>query len=234
MRVLVTRPQPDAARTAQALTRRGHEPLVEPLLSVERIEPHAWPAGPFAALAITSANAARVAATVDMPAALHALPLYAVGGHSAEAARAAGFRDVVAADCDARGLAALLTQSLPRGARVLHFAGEDIARDLGGLLRPSGIHVERCVIYRMRPAEQLGAAAAAMQRGALDAALHFSPRSAATFVALAERAGVAAAMRSIRHFCLSPAVAAPLEAAGARSVVARRPEEAALLALLES
>ena len=37
MRLLVTRPEPDAARTAEALRARGHEVLVAPLLRVETI-----------------------------------------------------------------------------------------------------------------------------------------------------------------------------------------------------
>jgi uroporphyrinogen-III synthase len=86
----------------------------------------------------------------------------------------------------------------------------------------------------MRAAEMLGAAADAIRSGAVEAALHFSPRSAATFVALAEKANITDAMRGIRHLCLSPAVAAPLKGAGARTEVAQRPEEEALIALLES
>jgi uroporphyrinogen-III synthase len=234
MRVLVTRPLPDATRTSAALRKLGHQVVVEPLLSVESIVINDWPSGPFAALAITSANAARVAAASDMPATIRGLPLYAVGRHSAEAAGAAGFRHVVAAAGDAEALAMLLAQSLKYGDRVLHLAGEEIARDLGELLRQAAIRVERLALYRMRAAERLGAAADAIRSGDVDAALHFSPSSAATFVALAKKAGITDGMRGIRHLCLSPAVAAPLQGAGARTEVARRPEEEALIALLES
>jgi len=68
----------------------------------------------------------------------------------------------------------------------------------------------------------------------LDAVLHYSPRSAANFVALAEKAGQAAALRRLHHYCLSVAVAAPLEAAGATTEVAATPDEMALLALLDA
>ncbi len=67
----------------------------------------------------------------------------------------------------------------------------------------------------------------------LDAVLHFSPRSAEMFVALARKARLESALRSIRHLCLSAAVAAVLSEAGARAEIAPRPEEAALLALLD-
>jgi uroporphyrinogen-III synthase len=128
----------------------------------------------------------------------------------------------------------LLAQSLKHGDSVLHLAGENIARNLGELLHPVGVQVERVALYRVRAAKALGAAGEGLRSGAIDAVLHFSPRSAATFVALAEQAGAADAVRGIRHLCLSAAVTVPLDAAGARTEVASRPEEEALIALLES
>ena len=35
MRLLVTRPEPDASREAETLTARGHEPVLAPLLAIE-------------------------------------------------------------------------------------------------------------------------------------------------------------------------------------------------------
>ena len=48
MHVLVTRPEGDAARTAQALRARGHTVLVAPLMRMETIEGAFG--GPFAAV----------------------------------------------------------------------------------------------------------------------------------------------------------------------------------------
>ncbi len=44
MRVVVTRPQADGARTAAALEARGHEVLLAPLMQVERDAGRSCPA----------------------------------------------------------------------------------------------------------------------------------------------------------------------------------------------
>jgi uroporphyrinogen-III synthase len=234
MRVLITRPEPDASRTAAYLKRLGHEAVVDPLLALELLPPKQLPAGTFAAIAATSANALRVAAVKVELTQLRALPLYAVGGRSAEAAREAGFRNVYNADGDAAALAELIARTLPPGSSVLHLAGEERAQDLGTLLAQANISVEVFTLYRMRAAEGFGPAGVALGSGRLDAVMHFSPRSAATFTAITERRGFVAAVRRLRHLCISHATAAPLIAMGLKVEIASRPNEDALMALLES
>ena len=62
VRLLLTRPEPDAARTAAALRARGHEPIVAPLLAIEIVSDADLGAGPWAAILVTSANAVRAIA----------------------------------------------------------------------------------------------------------------------------------------------------------------------------
>jgi len=231
MRVLVTRPEPDASRTAALLESRGHRAVVDPALFVDLI-PAERPSGNFAAVAVTSATAVRAAQTnVDLDP-LRALPLYAVGRRTAEAAREAGFRQVHDAAGDAAALARLLSASLAPGSRALHLAGEDRARDLGPLVASAKIEVEVLVLYRMIRAERLNAVAPALSAGDVDAALHYSVRSAEAFAMLAEQAGLSGAVKNLRHICLSQAVAAPLAARNWRVEVAPEPDEAMLLDLL--
>src|SRR5262245_62851046 len=87
MRVVVTRPQADAERTAAALRARGHDVLVTPLMRVEPIAVDLD--GQWTALAITSANAPNAIARNPAHDTLVKLPLLAVGRRSAEAARQA-------------------------------------------------------------------------------------------------------------------------------------------------
>jgi uroporphyrinogen-III synthase len=71
--------------------------------------------------------------------------------------------------------------------------------------------------------------------GGVDAALHYSERSAALAVGQAEKAGLAAAFRRVPHVCLSRQVAAPLAGFGVRRAFwPGRPEEEALFDALES
>jgi uroporphyrinogen-III synthase len=107
VRLLLTRPEPDGARTAAALRARGHDVALAPLL---RMEPIACdiPDKAYGAVVMTSANAARAVATHPRRDALMALPAFTVGGRSAQAARDAGFGDVRSADGDKADLGALL------------------------------------------------------------------------------------------------------------------------------
>ena len=55
MRLLVTRPEPDAARTAALLRARGHEVVLAPLLRIELLD-FELPDEPWSAVVMTSAR----------------------------------------------------------------------------------------------------------------------------------------------------------------------------------
>src|SRR5262245_47209617 len=97
MRLLVTRPQPDAERTAAVLRDKGHDAVVAPVLRIEPVAARIGD-GPFAAVIMTSANAAQAIAGHAHLADLTALPVFAVGARTAEAARQAGFATVASAE----------------------------------------------------------------------------------------------------------------------------------------
>jgi uroporphyrinogen-III synthase len=234
MRLVITRPEADGARTADALRARGHEVLLAPLMQVAPVA--ADLAGTWGALLITSANAPAAIAHDPARAALARCPLYAVGRRSAEAARAAGFTDVVTAGGDVRDLVRLIVaRRADARAPLLYLAGEDRAADLIGELTARGIAAEMRVVYRAVTAPYPPALIAAIKDGAGDGVLHFSTRSADNFVAGARAAGLFEPAMALRHYCLAAAVAEPLAAAGAQAIiVAPRPDEAALIALLPS
>ena len=96
--------------------------------------------------------------------------------------------------------------------------------------------VRTVVVYRTVAAAAFPpAVATALAAGALAGVLHFSRRSAEAYLRCAEVAGIRAAALAPAHYCLSREVAAPLTAAGATNIlVARRPDEAALLDLVLS
>jgi uroporphyrinogen-III synthase len=75
----------------------------------------------------------------------------------------------------------------------------------------------------------------ALAGGDLDAVLHYSRRSAETALTLVTAAGLHADFAVLRHLCLSDDVAEGLSAlSGATVKVADRPDEDALLALLDT
>ncbi len=230
MRVVVTRPQADAERTAAALRARGYDVLVTPLMRVEPIAVDLD--GQWSALAITSANALNAIAGNPARDTLVRLPLLAVGRRSAEAAGKAGFTDVTSAGGDVRELVRLIEASRRKGeGPVLYLAGEDRASDLVAELLERGMAVEMRVVYRAVTTPLPESLIDALKAGQVNAVLHFSRRSAENYVAGAKSAGVAGPALAVRHLCLSAQVAEPL--AGARHImIAARPDEAALIELL--
>ena len=235
MRLLVTRPDAEAERTAAILRARGHTVVVAPLLRIEFITDAQLSAGPWAAVLVTSANAAGAIAAHENFAALRALPVFAVGERSAAAMRDVGFTDVLSADGDVNDLAQLVAARIKSRLPLLYLAGADRTGDLAGDLAAHGLAVDARVIYRAVARSLPSNAIAAMAEG-VDGVLHYSRRSAETYVNAARSAGLAAPVvtRPV-HFCLSAQVAEPLALAGALDIrIAPEPNEAALIRLIPS
>jgi uroporphyrinogen-III synthase len=236
VRLLVTRPEPEGGRTAVLLRARGHEVWLAPLLRIEPVADPVFGPGPWAGVVFTSANAVRAAASHRRSSELAGLPAYAVGARTRQAAVEAGFAGTVSAEGDVDDLARLIAaEAGGAGLPLLYFAGNDRAGDLAAALGKALLSVETVVAYRAVIADDFDAGVrAALAGGLIDGVLHYSARTAGAFVAAAAAAGIADSAMKIRHFCLSPQVAAPLVAAGAATVdIALAPNEAALLTLID-
>lgn len=229
MRVLVTRPEPDAERTAAKLRARGCVVMLAPLLRLEIREGADFGDAQWDAVVMTSTNAVRAIAYHPRRGKLLSRPVFAVGRRTAEAARAAGFGDVRSADGDKQDLVRLLA-ARKRGD-LLYLAGEDRAGDLASDLAAHGLNVHTVVVYRAvaAPAFPPGVAAA-LTAGEIDGVLHFSRRSAEVYIDCATTAGILVSALRPLQYCLSRTVAEFSLAAGASQIkVAPRPEEAALV-----
>ena len=96
MRLLVTRPEPDATRQAEILAAHGHEPVVAPLLLIEPATDVILDLGGAQALIVTSRNALRALSSHPDLALSLRLPFFAVGEATAKAATDLGFAKVTA------------------------------------------------------------------------------------------------------------------------------------------
>lgn len=205
MRVLIVRPAPGNAVTADAVAALGLEPVVVPLFEVVAL---AWempdPAG-FDAVVMTSANAARHGG-VALAHFTH-LPVFAVGAATAAAALVAGFADVRAGAGDAADLGPQLS------GRVLHLTGTDH--------RPLSTTADVTVVavYDSRPLAPCAPLSA-------DIALVHSPRAG---VRLGELTPDRATTRII---AISPAAAQACGTGWAMVHIADLPREHAMLACL--
>jgi uroporphyrinogen-III synthase len=230
VRLLVTRPEADGARTAALLRARGHDVVLAPLLRIELID-FELPDKAWSAVVMTSANAARAVADHPRRDMLSALDAFVVGRHTAEAARAAGFRTVHSADGDKDDLADFLRARFgEQSAPLLYLAGEERAGDLA----VGGMPIATVVAYRAVMAQRFApAVAAALGQGALDGVLHFSARTAQAYLDCAAHERLLERALAPVHFCLSQQVAQPLSAAGAAAIrIAPKPDEAAMVELV--
>jgi uroporphyrinogen-III synthase len=239
MAILVTRPQPDNNVTAAALRASGYTVLAAPMLRFERVMLSLDAGAHPQAVIVTSANALRALAEQPALPDLLRLPLFAVGDRTAQAARDAGFAQVVSAQGDAGALRDLVMKrakksGLTDGATLLYLAGADLARDLAGELGGHGFHVVTQTTYRMAPVVGLpDDVVAAFAAGTVDAVLHYSRRSARAFFQAAGHDGVEISALALPHCCLSEAIAAVAHDAGATQVIAAAvPDEASLFAAL--
>jgi uroporphyrinogen-III synthase len=254
MAVLVTRPYPDDEVTAAALRAKGFEVLRAPMLRFEPVAFRLDEEARYGAIIVTSANALRgvephfaggqFTGSQFTGGEWLKLPLFAVGEHTASAARRAGFDNVIAAHGDATSLRDCVLANLTttrvkakepkKASRLLYLAGADLARDLAGELGEYGLTVVTQTTYRMLPVSRLPhEVCAAFAANGVEAVLHYSRRSARAFLEAVRAAGVEISALAIPQCCISAAVASVVRDAGAPQVtVAASPDEKALFEAL--
>ncbi|MFL6825941.1 MAG: uroporphyrinogen-III synthase [Bradyrhizobium sp.] len=240
MPVLVTRPHPDDEATASGLRARGYEVLQAPILRFEPIAFNDDDNGHYGAVIVTSANAVRGLMPQQENSSLFKLPLFAVGEHTASAARAAGFQNVISANGNAGSLrdlvlASVKAKELKKADPLLYLAGADLARDLGGELGERGFTVVTHTSYRMAPVPVLPRDTCdAFAANRIEAVLHYSRRSARAFLQASRNAGVEISALAVPQCCISDGVASVVRDAGATQVmVAASPDENALFGALD-
>ena len=236
MRLIVTRPEPDGSRTAQALAALGHEPILSPMLDIVAEPGAELPDRRFQAVLVTSSNAVRALASHRQRSAILALPFLAVGDRTALEAKRGGFQAARSAGGALDDLVALAAAELdPRAGPLLYAAGDVRSDDLGGRLAALGFEVDAAVVYHAHMRTRLADAASdALRRNKADGVLLYSRRSASAFALALKTDGLAPLGKGVACFCLSPAIAEPVAAVSTGPVlIADRPDQIRLFALLE-
>jgi uroporphyrinogen-III synthase len=231
LRALVTRPRHEAATLAALLAERDIDAVIEPMIDIVNRTASLPDLGNVRAILCTSANGVRALARVSSE---RGAPVFAVGDATARAALAAGFDRVESAGGDVEDLARLVTTRLrPAEGRLLHVAGSEVAGDLAGRLAVAGFAVDRAALYEARAATTLTPETAELiDRGEIDLALFFSPRSATIFARLAAR--VAAGLSAVTAISISTAADAALGDLPFRErLIAAAPTQVALLARID-
>lgn len=230
-RVWITRTEPGASKTAQAVAALGYEPVIAPVLAVRRLKPVFDPHS-FDALILTSRNA------LDAFCALCSrrdLPVWCVGAATADAARQHGFERVISGDDDARALAERIVRDAAPGLRLFHPTAQEPAFAMADALRAKGLTVSEAAVYATVPLTP-----ALPQPPRLSHALIHSPRAAAPVVETLVQNADAPALVFI---AISPAAAEALQCALAAAPQTRKlareirisafPDEASMLQRLD-
>ncbi len=177
---LITRTQPGADLTAQMVRTLGFEPVVAPAAHIENT-PKDIDLNGVQALLMTSAAAARA---LDVTDELQAMPVYAVGDATAQAAIEVGFQNVISAGGDGANLAVLAADRMsPREGALVHVRGHEVAGDVTGMLRACGFEARHLEVYVTHDHPQFKARVTACIGSGAGYVLIHSPAGARRFLA---------------------------------------------------
>ena len=236
MRLLVTRPEPDALTLKAQLESMGHEVTVAPMLTVNFDDVEPIDLSEVHALIATSRNGLKALKMQGAHRIAAQMPIYVVGQATARDARALGFSTIIVGGGTVASLVPeIVATADPQSDVLMHLAGDELAGQIGTELELHGFRVMQQVVYRMVSAiaftpdteEQI-------ETGEIEGVLLMSPRTAHVYAELIASHGLEKAAKRLNHYCLSRAVAlrlAPL--APVRIELAAQPTLEALLALLE-
>ena len=232
VRVLVTRPEPGASRTARRLEALGFQPVLLPLTETRALPVEATIGADAVAVAVTSANAVRHAPRA-LIASLAELPCHAVGKRTAEACRAAGFLAVTEGPGDAEALADLIAGGVA-GKAIVYLCGRVRFQAFEQRLTAAGVDVQPIETYDTTGMDYSDADVVARLSGRpVEAALLYSAKASAALVSLIARPALRQLFEKTQFLTLSARVAGPLEGIAGQAIgIASQPEEDALLALL--
>lgn len=240
MRIVVTRPLRSGEKTAAKLEALGHEPVLLPLFHPAHHGERAILAlsAPLAAIAVTSAEALRALETAGDRLNPHlSKPLFAVGPATAEAAEKAGFKQILTASGDARGLKALVTEHaafLSADQPLLYLAGRPRGAIFEEGLAAAKIPFRTVDCYEMLPSDISETMLdTALLETSADVVLLYSSEAALAFFRHASSKKYATALGSTKFICISRNVLSLVpEIFRANATAAESPSEAAMFEVL--
>ena len=227
MQLIITRPETDALPLKVKLENLGHSAILAPLLKIVP-RPDAYiPPLAYQLVCATSANALK---SVHLNDDTKKILLLTVGPQSLAVAKQEGFKNCQAHGGDVQGLASHITANFdPKNGPILYLSGAETSSNLRAVLKTSGFAVERVIIYDaiiQTPSEIDRALAKA------NGVLLYSPRSARIWCDLMVSSKLEKQAAAPTYYCLSDNVAKILPIPWQRRV-AKTPDEAAMLALLD-
>lgn len=208
IRLLITRPEPDASLLAEQCEVLGCEPLVSPVMQIESALPRSIP--PHTVIVATSPHALQpwVIPLLSPQAQCHV-----VGARAAKVFVAHGFA-IESQHEDVDALLQHLLRTVSPHESLLYLTGEHITHDILPALQKRSIQAERVITYHARAASSLTSAAVSALSSPNPPAIFFaSARSVRLFCELLPPTVSPAALMAV---CLSASIAKEAEAHGFR------------------
>jgi uroporphyrinogen-III synthase len=230
--VLVTRPLPVAARTADRLRARNYTPVILPLTEIVPLNP-AVPTGTFDAVVATSANALHHASD-ELLAPFLQLPCFTVGDVTADAARARRFETVTTGDGDGESLSDIIVEELHSGGSLLYLTGRVRSPGFEHAVERAGYRCTSLAIYDTKSVSYTTEFLLnSLGSRHIDCCLLYSRLSSEAFSTLIAAAKISHLFGKTKFLCLSSRIAGSITGLQNPVVrVAARPDEDALFDLL--
>ncbi|MGL4489308.1 MAG: uroporphyrinogen-III synthase [Rhizobiaceae bacterium] len=230
-RVLVTRPEPGATRTADRLIKLGYEAIKLPLSETVALHPKA-PTSTFDIVIATSAQA-----FLNLPSEMVALlkdeSTLVVGEATKAAALQVGFTDVLAERGDIEGLLERLNISTTATSKLLYLCGKVRRPDLELTLGARGIAIEPIEVYDTKLVSHSTDKLKALCASDIDAVLVTSVMSADALRQIQALDIAQQAFEKTLFICFSERIASQLlDVNRANIIVSPTPDEDAVIALL--
>lgn len=176
--ILITRPLPDAERTAELLNARSHDTLVEPMLEIRRLNP-AIPSEDIQAFILTSRNAR------------HALPGKAMALSIPEHGK------------DGEEILEHAQNMLDKNAgKIIYLRGNIITLDIAGELSKQGFDADDVIVYESDPVKNFSRSFIE-HLAKVTTATFFSKASYANFVKLCREENILGSLKKIKAVFLS-------------------------------
>ena len=237
--IITIRPEPDASRDADWLSRYQVPAMAVPVMRAEQQPFDLTDSPPFQAIVFTSRHAVaaidRMAGSAEVATlrTLRSLPVYAVGRRTALAARRAGFDHVTAGPSDGNALVSLMAADLnPNAGDILWPSASIISFDIGSRLTDFGYTVRQIPVYAMVAttnfARDLHARLAACSSAAVVA---MSARSMDLFSQMLQTSQCVGYRKRITVIAGSKAIAATAGSGWADIIVAKAPRRSRVLAI---
>lgn len=229
----MTRPEPDASRSADRLRKMGHEVLVDPVLVVAFLtEAIDWKVGTD--IVVTSRNGVRALASLATDEMREQATVFVVGDATEDLARDCGFINVYSASGTVDQLILLIGSK--NVSHLLYVCSRHRQGELEQKLAVLGITVDVAERYETRFSTRLNDITCdALKSGDLDGVLLYSRRSAKAFHHLVDQHKFSCSTEKLTYFCLAKSVTSVFDNMEAvELVIAAFPTEKSLFEALSA